>query len=736
MNAGVQQSVHGREHTVRDLFSRQYGLEYYQREYTWERRHVVELVNDLMSAFLRDWHPGHDRQQYATYRPYFLGPFVCHSAGIKKNLVDGQQRFTTLHLLLIHLEKLLSEQGDADSAHMVGAMVRRYAGGVHHYTIDVDERRVCLEALRSGEEFDTSGQTVSVQNLWLRAQDIAEAIPEELVDDCLATFADWLADRVFLVEITAADRDLGWEIFERMNDRGAGLTSLDLLKSFILSHASQEQAALNAAWRDTVAKLSSHGRQVPSEFFEALLIAKYATIDGSDVTEISRAFHEWVRANPERMGLRLQGKDYSDFVLEVVSPAATQFSSLLDAARIRTQGLEEIFYNASNGIDSQYLLIMAAARSNDTESNFREKARLLAAYMDLLFILRTVNNDTAVQPLHFREEAYRLLPAVRQTSSVDELRELLGHEVSDLPYSFEAVQKFSLHNNRRQVRYLLARLTAFVEVGCGRSDEVDRYLGLRLDPSSEEAVPWEIEHVWANKYSLHVQSGIANEQEFQQARNRLGALLLLEKPDNASFGADRYMDKLPHYHRQNFLAASLHPNTYLRTPAFRKFRKNRGLEEHFSAFPDNFDKQAIESRSALYRRLCELIWSPERIGFSKAVVSTPSRERRLPQRKKTHYGVQVSDLIQVGLVQEGAKIRGGSKRNGFRHEATVISGGRVRIESSGEVFGSLSGAGKAALGGTSCPGWDFWHVEETGGSLIPLKSIRQKAIAQGLLDQG
>ncbi|MFB7281638.1 DUF262 domain-containing protein [Streptomyces hydrogenans] len=733
MGEGTQQGLHGKDYAVRELFTKQYVLESYQREYTWERHHVVELVTDLANAFLRDWRVDHDGQRYAQYRPYFLGPFVCHTLGVKKNLIDGQQRFTTLHLLLIHIEQLLKEQGNEGAAGMVGSMVRRYAAGQYHYTIDVEERRACLEALRTNAEFDPAGASVSVQNLWQRAQDVAEALPVTLRDECLPIFADWLADRVFLVEISVDDRDLGWEIFETMNDRGAGLTSLDLLKSFVLSQVDREQDEINAAWRKMVTDLSAFGRHYPSKFFETLFLARYAAADGSEDEKIERAFHEWVRTKPERVGMKRQGKDYSDFVLNTIVRSADQYGVLLQAARYRTPELHTVYYNAANGIESQFLLILAALRLEDPDQVVREKARLVANYLDLFFAMRIANNDSAVQVQDFREEVQRLLPGVRQTSSVDDLRKLLGREAASLPDGFAGIEKLSLHNNRKHIRYLLARITAFIEAQCGRPDEADRYLGLP-GIMTDDSPPWEIEHVWASKYSLHVQTGVANEEDFKRERNRLGGLLLLEKSINASFGADIYSDKLPHYFRQNILAASLHPNAYRRHPTFEKFRKRWDLEASFIPYPDSFDKKAIDQRGALYRQLCERVWRIDELGFIKAAPATAQRGAT-PQRKKPRYGVLISDLIRVGLLASGTKLRGELKRSQRVFDAEITSNGRIRLEPSGEEFKSLSAAGAAATGSVSSPGWDFWHVVQQNGRHIPLAAIRKQAIERGLLNQ-
>ncbi|MFE9723142.1 DUF262 domain-containing protein [Streptomyces sp. NPDC005794] len=728
MNAVTQQGLHGKDYAVRELFTKQYVLESYQREYTWERRHVAELVTDLANAFLRDWRVEHDGQQYAQYRPYFLGPFVCHSAGVKKNLIDGQQRFTTLHLLLIHIERLLKEQNNEGAAGMVGGMVRRYAAGQYHYAIEVEERRACLEALCSGDEFDPTGATVSVQNLYQRAQDVADALPVTLQEQCLPIFADWLADRVFLVEISVDDRDLGWEIFETMNDRGAGLTSLDLLKSFVLSQVGQEQDQVNSAWRKMVTDLSFFGRHYPSKFFETLFLARYAAADGTEDEKIERAFHEWVRNDPERVGMKRQGRDYSDFVLKTIAHSAEQYRFLLEAARTRKPGLHSVYYNAINDIESQFLLILSVLRLDDSPQVVREKAQVVANYLDLFFVLRIVNNDGAVQAQDFREEVQRLLPSARQITSIDDLRKLLGREAACLPDGFSGVEKLSLHNNRKHIRYLLARITAFVEDGCGRPDEADRYLGF------PESQPWEIEHIWASKYSLHLQTGVANEEDFKRERNRLGGLLLLEKSINASFGADIYGDKLPHYFRQNVLAASLNPTSYRRNPPFERFRKKWDLVNSFIPYPDSFDRESIAQRGNLYRQLCEHVWSFDQLGFIGESKVAPPR-RSVTQRRKPRYGVQVADLIRVGLLSEGSKLRGELKRSQRVFDAVVTGGGRIRLEPSGEEFKSLSAAGAAATERVASPGWDFWHVAHASGKHIPLAALRKQAIERGLLDQ-
>src|SRR5690606_41585116 len=95
--------IDGTARTVRELFTgRKYSLDYYQREYTWTESNVIELLDDLATSFLEDYDEFDERTKVATYRPYFLGPIVTSSVGGTRFLVDGQQRLTTLTLLVIH----------------------------------------------------------------------------------------------------------------------------------------------------------------------------------------------------------------------------------------------------------------------------------------------------------------------------------------------------------------------------------------------------------------------------------------------------------------------------------------------------------------------------------------------------------------------------------------------------------------------------------------------------------
>ena len=71
------QEIQGKTRTVRELLSgAKYGIDYYQREYKWQTKQMVELVSDLTGAFLEDYQEAHQRADVANYGHYFLGSIV------------------------------------------------------------------------------------------------------------------------------------------------------------------------------------------------------------------------------------------------------------------------------------------------------------------------------------------------------------------------------------------------------------------------------------------------------------------------------------------------------------------------------------------------------------------------------------------------------------------------------------------------------------------------------------
>ena len=98
----MMQEIQGKTRSVRELLSgAKYGIDYYQREYKWQTKQMAELVSDLTGAFLEDYQEAHQRADVANYGHYFLGSIVISQRDNERLIVDGQQRMTSLTLLLL-----------------------------------------------------------------------------------------------------------------------------------------------------------------------------------------------------------------------------------------------------------------------------------------------------------------------------------------------------------------------------------------------------------------------------------------------------------------------------------------------------------------------------------------------------------------------------------------------------------------------------------------------------------
>lgn len=308
--------IQGFSKTVYQLFSgASFRVDNYQREFTWERKYVATLIADLHKSFSSSRKTGDGRKETAAYKPYFLGSYVYVEAEDATILVDGQQRMTTLHLLLIHLYRLLEEAEERVDASKVATLISTTNYGETTFTVSSPERRELLDALFNGRNFALpDNPSPSVRNLAHRARDLVEDFPEDLREESLLPFTDWLLDRVCLVGIKAESEQHGWEIFVTMNDRGVRLTPIDLLKGHLIDMARLDSTDLNTQWREMLSNLSTLGSTVPGEFLNTLLLAKYA--DVGDLTEqnaVDNAAHEWVRINADKMGLH-NAEDYRKFL--------------------------------------------------------------------------------------------------------------------------------------------------------------------------------------------------------------------------------------------------------------------------------------------------------------------------------------------------------------------------------------------------------------------------------------
>jgi hypothetical protein len=601
--------IDGKGRTVRELLAgRKYSIDYYQREYKWQTKQVAELIDDLAAKFLESFEPEHERGAVAEYGHYFLGSIIISDKDGNKFIIDGQQRLTTLTLLLIYLQHQLD---DSEQKSQIAELIFSQRFGKRSFNLDIPERTSCMEALYTGHDFVANELSESIANILARYADIDDSFPEDLRGSALPYFVDWLIESVHLVEITAYSDGDAYTIFETMNDRGLSLTPADMLKGYLLASIVDSEDRLRAGrvWKERIGALMELGKDEDADGIKAWLRSQYAEsirerkrgAAPEDFDLIGTEFHRWVRDHEDRLGLEKSG-DFVRFIDRELAFYGHWYERLRDAANTLTPGLECVYFNAEHNFTLQYPVLLSPLRVQDPEETIHRKIRVAATYLDIL-IHRRIWNWRAIDYSSMQYAMFIVMRDIRGKGTVD-LADLLRQRLDSETETFLSNESFRLHGmNGRQIHRLLARMTEFVET---RSGLPSHYVDYARRGGKEG---FEIEHIWADHPERH-EDEFSHPSEFAEYRNRVGDLLLLPKSSNASYGDLPYEEKLVHYDSQNLLARSLNPNAYDHNPGFLRFIETSGLilKPH-----SVFRKADLDSRQELYRQLAEHIWSPDRL---------------------------------------------------------------------------------------------------------------------------
>jgi uncharacterized protein with ParB-like and HNH nuclease domain len=612
--------------TVSELLDNRYEVDYYQREYRWEERQIAELLDDLIAKFQDSYEPGDEREAVRGYEKYFLGSVVIAERETARFIVDGQQRLTTLTLVLVELHRRQGERTDLPSR----IFSQQY--GKERFNIAVPERDRVMRAIYYDEAYDPAAEgDPSARNIWDRYQELGSLlmISEKQVDgsEPIAHFTDWLLHNVVLVEIVATDEEDAYTIFETMNDRGLSLSEAEMLKGYLLSRISDDgkRHEANELWRARLLELIERSKDDELDFFKAWLRARSAeTIrerkKGSvnqDFDHIGSGFHKWVREAAPRLGLN-SSSDFERFVFEDFDRYSKHYLRARGWGQALQEPFEAVFFNSQNNFTLQYPLLLAPVEADDRADVANRKMRMVATFLDIYIARRVINNRT----LTYSATVYTmfgLMKGLRATTGLADLRQYLEARLDAMEEQFDdaAFAEFRRHQqNQRFVFNLLARMTYFVERAAAKPTSFEKY----LDRSAKNR--YDVEHIWPDTLDAYVErypDRFKTREQAQHFRDRLGGLVLLPEKVNRSLQAKPFIEKRDSYLADNLLAGSLHPAAYGNNPGFTSWFAAAGLDFVPS---EDFTPEALEARQLLYMGLCRLIWSRDRLA---AIEGAPSQ---------------------------------------------------------------------------------------------------------------
>jgi hypothetical protein len=562
--------IENHRYTIQEAFSQNfYVVPDYQREYVWDDREVAKLLEDF------DEQVGHSDNEY------FIGMvLVSSTAPSRFDVIDGQQRLTTLFLVLCALRRRLGSD-PAFAQVFNGLLASTYTGtdGKPMSSAKLDPRyenasavtgRLAQESLSPAElRTVLKAEQVTFAGSVKRLVEAYEQITGFL-DDNYRSIEDvqrywgFLANQVVFIQI-GTDVGSALKIFETINERGVGLSPMDLLKNLLFTNVEPGQfTELKNAWKKVTSPLEVKGEK-PLRFLRYFLMASYNVSNGEgrptnkspDIIREDEIYH-WLthKANAEVVGYET---DPFGFVTKL-SKAAETYLGYINRNGNDGQpnpAVARLLQLTGGAFSLHYILLLAA--SPLPKHLFDRFVEQLEAFL-FSFIFtkapsRELERNFSVWSDELREIA-GMSPELQESAlnSFVEARLTVGAEGRRREL-VDALRRYSIRSAPvYRTRYLLARLTQHVDRAFNGSaakgvQDLTAYLNL------------EIEHILPqNPSAEHRQAWLARNPEsvYEDDVSGLGNLTLLEKPHNSVASHGDIASKLPLYAKSsNYLTRSL-----------------------------------------------------------------------------------------------------------------------------------------------------------------------------------
>ncbi len=246
-----------------------YFIDFYQRDYKWTKEPVQRLLDDVFYQFdeayseFESLEPNKENIN-GRYPWYYLNTYVTNSVGGRVFVVDGQQRLTTLTLILLKLLRM-AERFGSKTEKWIDHKIAGYSGTEHKFWMNHAKHIHVLEELMVGkaaEEIEgTSGVTAA--NMLANYILIRETLDDKLTTQHkFETFVHYFLLRLVLINLAVDTRHVPM-VFEVINDRGVRLKPYEILKGKLLGQIDKvelDSGGFNALWDDRV-KAVNHFRE-------------------------------------------------------------------------------------------------------------------------------------------------------------------------------------------------------------------------------------------------------------------------------------------------------------------------------------------------------------------------------------------------------------------------------------------------------------------------------------------
>jgi len=610
-------SINPTNQNVMELFSinKQYLIDFYQRDYQWKKEHMDRLLEDLFYRFSMEYRPNLDvnEENISQFDWYYLNAYVTNDYKGKTYIVDGQQRLTSLTLILIKLYHLaekydLPHRKELVKEHIMGTGISGYT-----YWMGINERKSVLEDLfiNDRQTITKLSNDISISNLYKNYDFAGRKLVEFLnTSHKFESFLIYFLTRVNLVRIHIQDTKDVPMVFEVINDRGERLKPYEVLKGKLLGQIDKNEIEkYHNIWQKHIHCIQGIDEKEVDTFFRFFFRAKYVETH-ADYREFDGDYHKTIFEDKWNnvIGFKQNVNKVKDFILNDLNYFAQLYLKILqDSKRENPEICPHLLFNDLNDQDRQFLLILSscAAHDEDEIDKIRVISRLFDKHFTLLQLTGSYDSNTFTESIislnkRIRSKSIEEIENVFNEQILKDISDSKGVEIK-VPLEWNYFRDASNHNlGIRFIRYYFSRIEHFIAGKIGKTTESYYNLVRNTGPK----YGYHIEHIIAdneeNRYLFQ-----NDEELFLTERNKLGALLLLKGRDNQSSGNEVFAEKLKTYSGTLLWNQTLCSEFYHKKIDFRDFIQQYELE--FKTY-DSFNYEAIMDRQKLLFKLTKLIW--------------------------------------------------------------------------------------------------------------------------------
>lgn len=527
---------------IREIFNMWYCIPDYQRAYVWDTDQVRDLLDDTISAYREN-----------KEAQYFLGSMVLKINEKSENnvsyteyeLLDGQQRITTVFLILACMRDMLTDYPQyqnslagfvyqAEDAILQQPERMRIIFNIRSDVRDFVNEHIkplhgtCDSALLK-DKMQAKDVNISIRNM-ANAMLVAHEFLEENKSDIIG-YLSYFLNKVLMIYVATEELQDAFQLFTVLNNRGVKLSSSDILKAENLKELS---AADRTSWATRWEEMETYFGE---DFDKFLSHIRTILVKKKQTTTLLKEFDEFVYSNQEydrtqkkyvpRTPILRRGRD----TFELLYSYYHTYQEVFDTDHSVVTGDYEI---------TNYLKLMETGFGADywiapvLDYYRKYRRRGFVAFLKALDRKLSADWITAATPTVRMENVNAILREIE--ASQDSAALLQSKTFTVNKSDFERVINGDIYG-RSFAKYLLLKL-----------DLIYRGSSTPMIPQAIAS----IEHILPRNPSADSQwVKDFSEAEREEWTNKLGNLVLISRRKNTSQGNRDYVEKKEKYFEKN-----------------------------------------------------------------------------------------------------------------------------------------------------------------------------------------